>query len=76
VEVFTEAWSTSEARLDINQRELLDKERAILEFDAYRYELGEIQQKTIGKLMDYLQADGLLSGRFTMKEIFPFSDAL
>jgi 4,5-dihydroxyphthalate decarboxylase len=76
VEVFTEAWSASEARLDINQRELLDKEREILEFDAYRYELGEIQQKTIGKLMDYLQADGLLSGRFTMKEIFPFSDAL
>jgi hypothetical protein len=32
-----------------------------------------VQRTTIEKLMDYLQADGLLSRRFKIDEIFPFA---
>jgi 4,5-dihydroxyphthalate decarboxylase len=72
VDAFTQAWAASESRLDVEERELLEKERALLGFDPYRYELGEVQRRTIEKLMDYLQADGLLRQRFSIQEIFPF----
>lgn len=74
VDLFGRAWAASEARLDGAERELLDKERALLGFDPYRYEVGEVQRATIEKLMDYLQADGLMTRRFTIEEIFPFSE--
>jgi hypothetical protein len=45
----------------------------LLGFDPYRYELGEVQRHTIEKLMDYLQADGLLRRRFTVEELFPLA---
>jgi hypothetical protein len=73
VDLFTRAWVASESRLGVEERELLGKEKSVLGFDPYRYELGEVQRKTIEKLMDYLQADGLLARRFTMDEIFPFA---
>ena len=56
---------------DEREKELIKNERELLGFDAYKYELGEVQAHTIEKLMDYLQADGLLKGRFSLKEIFP-----
>jgi hypothetical protein len=34
---------------------------------------GEVQRNTIEKLMDYLQADGLLRRRFTVEELFPLA---
>ena len=55
------------------ERDLLERERSLLGFDPYRYELGEVQRHTIEKLMDYLQADGLLQRRFTVEELFPFA---
>lgn len=72
-EGFTKAWIESEKRLTKEERGLIEKERELLGFDPYQYELGEVQKRTIEKLMDYLQADGLLTRRFTLGEIFPYS---
>lgn len=71
LDAFKRAWAESEKRLDEREKELIKNERELLGFDAYKYELGEVQTHTIEKLMDYLQADGLLKGRFSLKEIFP-----
>jgi 4,5-dihydroxyphthalate decarboxylase len=71
VDGFTRAWAVSEARLDSQARELIAQERSLLGFDPYRYELAEVQGRTIEKLMDYLEADGLLKRRFSMEELFP-----
>ena len=70
---FSRGWVASEARFDGGERELIERERSLLGFDPYRYELGEVQRHTIEKLMDYLQADGLLEHRFTIEELFPFA---
>jgi len=75
IDAFRRAWAVSEARLDSRQRELIEGERSLLGFDPYRYELGPVQRRTIEKLMDYLQADGLLRRRFTIKELFPLESA-
>jgi 4,5-dihydroxyphthalate decarboxylase len=71
VAAFSRAWAASEARLDSTQREFIAQERSLLGFDPYRYELGEVQRRTIEKLMDYLEADGLLRRHFSMQELFP-----
>jgi 4,5-dihydroxyphthalate decarboxylase len=71
IDAFTRAWSASETRLDAKEQELIEEERSLLGFDPYRYELGEVQRRTIEKLMDYLQADGLLQRRFSLPELFP-----
>ncbi|HEY3305007.1 MAG TPA: hypothetical protein VGL70_15895 [Candidatus Binatia bacterium] len=73
IDAFTRAWTASESRLEPKERALIVRERSLLGFDPYRYELGEVQRRTIEKLMDYLQADGLLGRRFTVVELFPFS---
>jgi len=73
IDAFTRAWATSEGRLGSKEKESIAQERSLLGFDPYRYELGEVQRQTIEKLMDYLQADGLLQGRFSMQELFPFA---
>ena len=73
MDAFTRGWAASEARLDGGERELIERERLLLGFDPYRYELGEVQRHTIEKLMDYLQADGLLQRRFTVEELFPIA---
>jgi 4,5-dihydroxyphthalate decarboxylase len=73
VEAFTRAWIASESRLDSREKEFIAQERSLLGFDPYRYQLGEVQRQTIEKLMDYLQADGLLRRRFSMPELFPFA---
>lgn len=73
IDAFTRAWTASELRLDAKERELIRQERSLLGFDPYRYELGDVQRRTIEKLMDYLQADGLLSRRFSVAELFPFA---
>jgi hypothetical protein len=72
IDAFTRAWAASESRLDVKERDFIDRERSLLGFDPYRYELGDVQRRTIEKLMDYLQADGLLHQRFTIGELFPF----
>jgi hypothetical protein len=59
--------------LGAKERDLLERERALLGFDPYRYELGPVQVRTIEKLMDYLQADQLLQRRFTMGDLFPYT---
>ncbi len=71
MDAFKKAWAVSEERLNAQEKELIKNERSILGFDGYNYELGEVQVHTIEKLMDYLQADGLLGRRFSMQEIFP-----
>jgi len=71
VAAFSRAWATSEDRLDSKEKEFIAQERSLLGFDPYRYELGEVQRQTIEKLMDYLEADGLLRRRFSMQELFP-----
>lgn len=73
IDAFTRAWAASESRLDVKERDFIDRERSLLGFDPYRYEMGDVQRRTIEKLMDYLQADGLLSRRFTIAELFPFA---
>ncbi len=72
---FKKAWSVSEERLNDKEKGMIKKERSVLGLDAYKYELGEVQLHTIEKLMDYLQADGLLNRRFTVQEIFPGTSA-
>lgn len=72
IDAFTRAWAASESRLDVKERDFIDRERSLLGFDPYRYEMGDVQRRTIEKLMDYLQADGLLARRFTLTELFPF----
>ncbi|HEX9879572.1 MAG TPA: hypothetical protein VGB25_05210 [Candidatus Binatia bacterium] len=72
-EAFRKAWAVSEERLNEQEKKLIKEERETLGFDAYRYELGKVQVHTIEKLMDYLQADGLLKERFGLREIFPHS---
>ena len=74
LDIFNRAWAESENRLDVQEKELIKNERELLGFDAYRYELGEVQAHTVQKLIDYLQADGLLKSRFSLQEIFPMSD--
>jgi hypothetical protein len=74
IEAFSRAWANSEARLDAREKELIARERALLGFDPYRYELGEVQRRTIEKLIDYLQADGLLHRRFTISELLPLAE--
>jgi 4,5-dihydroxyphthalate decarboxylase len=76
IDAFARAWAASEARLDSQGRELIAGERSILGFDPYRYELGQVQRRTIEKLMDYLQADGLLNRRFSIEELFPIARKL
>ena len=71
VDAFTRAWKASESRLNAEERDFIDRERSLLGFDPYRYELGEVQRRTVEKLMDYLQADGLLGRRFTLTDLFP-----
>jgi len=71
VDAFTRAWAASEARLNARERDLLEREKSLLGFDPYRCGLGDVQRRTIEKLMDYLQADGLLRRRFTVQELFP-----
>ena len=71
VDAFSRAWTVSEARLNSEERDLMERERALLGFDPYRYELGDVQRSTIERLMDYLQADRLLRRRFTLPELFP-----
>jgi 4,5-dihydroxyphthalate decarboxylase len=73
VDAFARAWTASEARLNARERDLIETERSLLGFDPYRYELGEVQRHTIEKLMDYLQADGLLRRRFTIEDLFPLA---
>jgi 4,5-dihydroxyphthalate decarboxylase len=73
MDAFSRGWAASEERLDARQRELIESERALLGFDPYRYELGAVQRHTIEKLMDYLEADGLLRRRFTIEELFPLA---
>jgi len=73
VTAFTRAWMVSEVRLDVKEQELIDRERTLLGFDPYRHELDAVRRRTIEKLMDYLQADGLLAQRFTIAELFPFA---
>jgi 4,5-dihydroxyphthalate decarboxylase len=73
VDAFTRAWTASESRLDAKERDFIERERSLLGFDPYRYKLGEVEWRTIEKLMDYLQADGLLGRRFSIAELFPFA---
>jgi 4,5-dihydroxyphthalate decarboxylase len=73
IDAFTRGWSASEARLDVPEREFIARERSLLGFDPYRCELGDVQRQTVEKLMDYLQADGLLQRRFSPQELFPFA---
>jgi len=73
IDAFTRAWATSEGRLGSKEKEFIAQERSLLGFDPYRYELGEVQRQTIEKLMDYLQADGLLQRRFSIQELFPIA---
>ena len=75
LDAFSRAWVASEARLLPQEKELIARERDFLGFDPYRYELGQVQRHTIEKLMDYLQADGLLRRRFTMAELFPTTES-
>jgi 4,5-dihydroxyphthalate decarboxylase len=71
---FSRGWSASEAQLGPQEKEFIDRERELLGFDPYRYELGEVQRRTIEKLMDYLQVDGLLKRRFSIEELFPSAE--
>jgi 4,5-dihydroxyphthalate decarboxylase len=76
MDAFSRAWAASEARLDERQRSLIARERELLGFDPYRHGLGAVQRRTIEKLMDYLQADGLLRRRFSLAELFPTAGQL
>jgi 4,5-dihydroxyphthalate decarboxylase len=74
VEAFGRAANLAPAYMSPSERRLYDREKALLGVDPNECGLNTIHQRTIGKCLDYLEADGLLPRRPAMKEIFPLSE--
>ena len=73
IDAFTRGVVGERGTVRVAGREFIARERSLVGFDPYRCELGDVQRQTVEKLMDYLQADGLLQRRFSPQELFPFA---
>ena len=55
------------------ERRLYEREKELLGVDPNQCGLNTVHKRTIEQCLDYLEADGLLPLRPTMREIFPIS---
>ncbi|NIM05105.1 MAG: hypothetical protein GTO40_27415, partial [Deltaproteobacteria bacterium] len=73
VSAFDKAATVGVRYLTPEQQELFGREIKLLGVDPNRCGLTPLNVRSVEKCMDCLEADGLLSRRPTMKEIFPFN---
>ncbi len=59
--------------MSLEEQKLYDREKELLGVDPNECGLNAIHRRTVGKCVDYLEADGLLPRRPAMREIFPLS---
>ena len=76
------SWMPSSARpvgapayMSDEERKLYEREQELLGLDPNECGLNAIHQKTMERCLDYLEADGLLPRRPTLREIFPLSQS-
>jgi len=65
--------SGAPAYMSEEERRLYEREQKLLGLDPNECALNALHKKTIERCLDYLEADGLLPRRPTLREIFPLS---
>lgn len=73
VEAFNRAAEVAPRYMSPEERKLHEREMELLGVDPNECGLNAIHTRTVEKCVDYLEADGLLPRRPTMREMFPFS---
>jgi 4,5-dihydroxyphthalate decarboxylase len=73
VEAFERAAVAAPEYMSDEERRLWEREKELLGLDPNQTGLNAIHKKTIERCLDYLEADGLLSRRPSLAEIFPLS---
>src|SRR6266542_2025084 len=73
VDAFERAAVAAPADMSDGERRLYEREKELLGLDPNQCGLNAIHKKTIERCLDYLEADGLLRRRPTLREIFPLS---
>ena len=73
VDAFQRAAVAAPAYMSGEERKLYEREKELLGLDPNQCGLNAIHKKTIERCLDYLEADGLLPRRPTLREIFPLS---
>ena len=75
VDAFQRAAVVAPAYMSDEERRLYAREKELLGLDPNECGLNAIHKKTIERCLDYLEADGLLPRRPTLREIFPLSQS-
>ena len=75
VDAFQRATSGAPAYMSQEERKLYEREQELLGLDPNECGLNALHQKTMERCLDYLEADGLLPRRPTLREIFPLSQS-
>jgi hypothetical protein len=75
VEAFNRAAQLAPNYMSAEERRLYEREIELLGVDPNECGQNAIHEKTVQKCVDYLEADGLLQRRPTVREIFPISTA-
>jgi 4,5-dihydroxyphthalate decarboxylase len=73
VDAFQRAAVAAPAYMSGEERKLYEREKELLDLDPNQCGLNAVHKKTIERCLDYLEADGLLPRRPTLREIFPLS---
>ena len=73
VEAFDLSAKAAPKYMSVEERNLFDREKELLGVDPNECGLNAIHKKTMEKCLDYLEADGLLSRRPKIVEIFSLS---
>jgi hypothetical protein len=73
VEAFSRAAKLAPNYMNSEERRLYEREIELLDIDPNECGLNTIHKRTVEKCVDYLEADGLLPRRPTVREIFPNS---
>jgi 4,5-dihydroxyphthalate decarboxylase len=75
VEAFQRAANGAPAYMSGDERKFYEREKELLGVDPNQCGLNAMHRRTVEKCMDYLEADGLLSRRPKLGEIFPLSES-
>ena len=75
VDAFQRATSRATVYMSQEERKLYEREQQLLGLDPNECDLNAIHKKTMERCLDYLEADGLLPRRPTLREIFPLSQS-
>jgi hypothetical protein len=75
VDAFQRAAVVAPAYMSDEELRLYAREREFLGLDPNECGLNAIHKKTMERCLDYLEADGLLPRRPTLREIFPLSQS-